>query len=155
MTLVEMYVCIYHFFHLRLSQLWLLFGPWNMASLSSGQTLNIHYGRDVSQPVNHDSCVRLVISLNAAFAAVVAVLVTIRLVVRWKIVGRIGPDDSGLSSLMGKTTLTEAVLMVLAAFFFVGLCATCIVGMCENAENRMSSNVAQLQRSDLVVIRGI
>ena len=48
-------------------------------------------GLDLS---NHDSAVGTIIRVNAAFIAIIAVVTAIRLYVRWRIVRRIGSDDS-------------------------------------------------------------
>jgi hypothetical protein len=48
-------------------------------------------GLDLS---NHNSAVGTIIRVNAAFAAIIAVVIAVRLYVRWRIVRRVGSDDS-------------------------------------------------------------
>lgn len=59
-------------------------------SVPSGVDLNLS-GLDLN---NHNSLVGTIIKVNAAFASAIAIVIAIRLYVRWKIVCRIGSDDS-------------------------------------------------------------
>ena len=43
---------------------------------------------------NHNSAVDTIIRVNAAFTAIIAVVIAIRLFVRWRIVRLVGSDDS-------------------------------------------------------------
>lgn len=84
-----------------------------MVSSSNAESFGVAHIRDGLVLFKHDSTVGTIIRLNAAFMAAIAILISIRLYVRLKIVRRLGSDD---------------VLMVFAALFTVALSALCIVG---------------------------
>jgi hypothetical protein len=65
-----------------------------MASFSDDKALRIVLNRASLDSVRHNSAVNLIIRLNAAFIAIIAILIGVRLYVRLRIVRRVGSDDS-------------------------------------------------------------
>jgi hypothetical protein len=71
-----------------------------MASFSDDKAFRLTLHRARLDLVRHNSAVSLIVRLNAAFVASIAILIGVRLYVRVRIVRRFGSDDSmALSSL--------------------------------------------------------
>jgi hypothetical protein len=64
-----------------------------MVSFPNDEALGVLHLRDGLSPLKHDSVVGTIIRLNAAFVAVIAILISVRLYVRLRIVRRLGSDD--------------------------------------------------------------
>lgn len=73
-----------------------------MVSSSNAESFGVAHIRDGLVLFKHDSTVGTIIRLNAAFMAAIAILISIRLYVRLKIVRRLGSDD-------GKTSFFQCV----------------------------------------------
>lgn len=64
-----------------------------MASFPHDEALSVVHLRDGLSPLKHDSTVGTIIRLNAAFVGVIAILISVRLYVRLRLVRRLGSDD--------------------------------------------------------------
>lgn len=64
-----------------------------MASFLYEKTFSVVNVRDVLNPTNHDSTIGTIIRLNTALVAVIAILISVRLYVRSRVVRRLGSDD--------------------------------------------------------------